>query len=355
MSVGWGQDYDISLSDYKNIRYDNVTYNYLSQDKPFLNILGQLPPCNDGEVELWEECYSIEETTTLWISDNGLSGEIPSEIGELINLTFLSLYNNELTGEIPESIGNLINLSYLDLGYNQLIGEIPESIGNLIYLNDYLYLDHNQLVGSIPESFGNLMYLPNLYLSSNLLSGEIPESIYNLINLGHLSINDNQLTGVISESIGDFTSLITIMLSSNNFSDISGICENNNVQDVRIENLELTEIDDCFGNMSSLFGLFLGENQLYCEDGEQNEDLIPDFLTDGSITLVVGLNQQDCSEESECILGDINNDSSLNILDLVSISNLILDNSYDECGDTNSDGELNILDLVILVNIILDN
>jgi len=73
----------------------------------------------------------------------------------------------------------------------------------------------------------------------------------------------------------------------------------------------------------------------------------------------------DCSEDwdgtdplgfcSECTLGDINGDSSLNILDLVQISNLILDNGYNECGDTNSDGELNILDLVILVNIILDN
>ena len=29
-------------------------------------------------------------------------------------------------------------------------------------------------------------------------------------------------------------------------------------------------------------------------------------------------------------------------------------NIYDECGDTNSDGELNILDLVTLINVILD-
>ena len=67
------------------------------------------------------------------------------------------------------------------------------------------------------------------------------------------------------------------------------------------------------------------------------------------------IGEQDTSECIDCIIGDINDDSSLNILDLVSISNLILDNSYDECGDTNSDGELNILDLVILVNIILNN
>ena len=70
----------------------------------------------------------------------------------------------------------------------------------------------------------------------------------------------------------------------------------------------------------------------------------------------MSIGEQDTSEcEEECILGDINGDSSLNILDLVQISNLILENGYNQCGDTNSDGELNILDLVILVNIILDN
>ena len=57
--------------------------------------------CIDGvEVELWGECYNIEETTYLDLSDSGLTGEIPSEIGNLTNLIFLNLYfffqNNHL-------------------------------------------------------------------------------------------------------------------------------------------------------------------------------------------------------------------------------------------------------------------
>ena len=59
---------------------------------------------------------------------------------------------------------------------------------------------------------------------------------------------------------------------------------------------------------------------------------------------------QDCDE---CILGDVNNDSILNILDIVSMITLILDGEYDECGDVNSDGELNILGVITFVNIIL--
>ncbi len=61
------------------------------------------------EVELWDECYNIEETTNLSLDNNQLTGEIPSSIGNLTNLTYLGLYDNQLTGEIPYSIGNLMN------------------------------------------------------------------------------------------------------------------------------------------------------------------------------------------------------------------------------------------------------
>ena len=42
--------------------------------------------CDDGYVALWDECYSIESTTSLDLGDNGLTGEIPPEIGYLVNL-----------------------------------------------------------------------------------------------------------------------------------------------------------------------------------------------------------------------------------------------------------------------------
>ena len=53
-------------------------------------------------------------------------------------------------------------------------------------------------------------------------------------------------------------------------------------------------------------------------------------------------------------LGDINNDGTLNILDIVSIVNLVLFNDYESSGDINEDNILNILDIVQLVNIILN-
>jgi len=53
-------------------------------------------------------------------------------------------------------------------------------------------------------------------------------------------------------------------------------------------------------------------------------------------------------------LGDINSDGTLNILDIVSLVNLVLSNDYESSGDINEDNILNILDIVQLVNIILN-
>ena len=53
------------------------------------------------------------------------------------------------------------------------------------------------------------------------------------------------------------------------------------------------------------------------------------------------------------ILGDINGDGIPNILDLVSLVNLILSGEYMHTGDLNEDGTLNILDVVLLANLIL--
>jgi hypothetical protein len=55
------------------------------------------------------------------------------------------------------------------------------------------------------------------------------------------------------------------------------------------------------------------------------------------------------------IAGDINGDGILNILDIVSLVNLVLSGDYESAGDINQDGTLNILDIVSLVNLILSS
>ena len=162
--------------------------------------------CEEGEVELWGECYNIEETTFLQLSWNGLTGEIPPEIGNLTNLTKLWLYSNELTGEIPPEIGNLTNLIEFYLWENQFTGEIPPEIGNLINL-DGIDLHSNQFAGEIPSTVGNLTNLTYLNFSLNELTGEIPESICNLtidFSFYNFHIEDNQFCPPYPSCIEDY-------------------------------------------------------------------------------------------------------------------------------------------------------
>ncbi|KAF7146910.1 hypothetical protein RHSIM_Rhsim03G0186100 [Rhododendron simsii] len=89
--------------------------------------------------------------TSMDLSDNNISGEIPEEITSLLGLWSLNLSGNHLTGVIPKEIGNLKLLETLDLSRNQLSGELPQSMSDLTFLN-HLNVSYNTLRGRIPSS-----------------------------------------------------------------------------------------------------------------------------------------------------------------------------------------------------------
>ena len=78
----------------------------------------------------------------------------------------LSLSNNHLSGPIPSSLGSLANLRALTLGWNELSGTIPPALGNLANLKE-LYLSSNQLSGSLPTSFTQLTALEGFAFGDN--------------------------------------------------------------------------------------------------------------------------------------------------------------------------------------------
>ena len=82
----------------------------------------------------------------------------------------------------------------------------------------------------------------------------------------------------------------------------------------------------------------------------------------GSITLSSGVNNSAKSyirgilEEhyQQAVLGDVNNDTIVNVQDIILLVNLILNGSSDSSGDVNSDGIVNVLDVIQIVNLILN-
>ena len=53
------------------------------------------------------------------------------------------------------------------------------------------------------------------------------------------------------------------------------------------------------------------------------------------------------------ILGDVNGDGSINILDVVIVVGYVLEGSYTTTADLNEDNIVNVLDIVVLIGIIL--
>ena len=99
--------------------------------------------CNDGAV------------IALTMSDNGMSGPIPPEIGNFTNILSLQLSGGQLTGNIPAEIGNVTNLTFLVLSSAQLTGSIPAEIGALTSLLN-LRLNNNDLSGDVPPALMNI-------------------------------------------------------------------------------------------------------------------------------------------------------------------------------------------------------
>ncbi len=135
-----------------------------------------------------------DHVSRIYFYQNNLTGNIPSELGNLTNLWKLELYNNQLTGSIPSQLGNMTDLLGLDLTGNQLAGCIPSQLSNLTNL-EYLRLSGNQLTGSIPSQLGNMTDLWSLELTGNQLAGSIPSQLSNLTNLeaGRLDLRWNAL------------------------------------------------------------------------------------------------------------------------------------------------------------------
>ena len=243
--------------------------------------------CNQENVEIWNQCYNIETTTTLDLSNNQLTGMIPNNICELPNLrwysynfvagstlqssfignnqlcppypvciedyveqqdltncqapegyveifgqfysieqtTELNLFQSGLTGSIPSEIFELINLTYLNLSLNELTGSIPSEIGNLVNLTS-LSIYNNQLTGEIPPEIGNIENLEKLYIHNNQLEGSIT-FIGSLTNLEFLYLYNNQFTGVIPSEIGNLINLNYLKLRNNYFTGVipMSICD----------------------------------------------------------------------------------------------------------------------------------
>eukprot|EP00547_Thalassionema_nitzschioides_P003621 CAMPEP_0194212994 /NCGR_PEP_ID=MMETSP0156-20130528/13252_1 /TAXON_ID=33649 /ORGANISM="Thalassionema nitzschioides, Strain L26-B" /LENGTH=780 /DNA_ID=CAMNT_0038940921 /DNA_START=136 /DNA_END=2478 /DNA_ORIENTATION=- len=159
------------------------------------------------------------------VSNNMLSGALPTSVVDLPKLIELQLHGNMLTGTIPEVYGSMTTLEILELQLNDLEGSIPDSLYNLTLLSE-LSLEDNNLNGTISSRIENLDYLRIFSAGENSLSGNIPQSLFTLPELKVLRIAQNNMSGPLSEDLVFLNNSLQIFEGndnnfSGNFSDIA--------------------------------------------------------------------------------------------------------------------------------------
>ncbi|KAF3453338.1 hypothetical protein FNV43_RR03778 [Rhamnella rubrinervis] len=174
---------------------------YLNLSLNMLTSLKQIP---------WNKLQTVD------LHSNLLQGPlvVPSSPS---SISLFSISDNKLTGEIPSAICSMSSLQVLDLSSNRLTGVIPQCLGNLSEYLSVLDLRMNNFHGTIPTTFAEGNRLRNLGLNGNQLEGPIPHQLLKCQSLEVLDLGHNNLTGTFPEWLESLPELQVLVLRSNKF------------------------------------------------------------------------------------------------------------------------------------------
>ena len=219
------------------------------------------------------EANADARVTALRLSENGLSGQLPEDLGDLAFLTELQVNGNEgLSGPIPFSLsalsiqqlqyGGTMLCTVRDEGFQAWLNAIPTRDGEFLACNEersdlmklheamggatwtesanwgtdasladwfgiavnaagrvtQIDLNRNNLSGTVPLEIRYFTYLRTLRLDYNRLEGEVPPEIGELTELRRMDIDGNEFKGRIPPEIGKLVNLEVLWMGGNQMS-----------------------------------------------------------------------------------------------------------------------------------------
>ena len=212
--------------------------------------------------------------TAIDLSENGLNGQLPEDLGSLAFLTELEVGGNDkLSGPIPFSLselgiqalnyGGTMLCTVRDEGFQAWLNAVPTREGEFLACNEErsdlmkLYeamggdswtssanwgtsaplenwygiavddstgrvttinLNRNNLSGEVPTEIQYFPHLRVLRLDYNRLEGEIPAEIGHLTELRRMDIDGNEFRGSIPPEFGNLVNLEVLWMGGNQMS-----------------------------------------------------------------------------------------------------------------------------------------
>jgi Leucine-rich repeat (LRR) protein len=247
----------------------------------------------------------------LSLLDMNLKGTLPIEIGELTDLQSLSVLTNEaLSGSIPSAIGSLVAITYLQLTLLNISGVLPSAICSLSSLAN-LDISYNPLLtGPIPQCLADLTSLRALYLRCNNHTGPLvtphPPNIKQLhiINnhltgtvpglpdsLERLSISGNSLHGALPHPFNTSSTTSLLDLLAIDFNEFTGTVPS--VLASNFPRLSMLRLDSNFfrGSIPSSLATLTALRHFSCIDNELTGPIFPEI---GSMTNLAILLLSEC-------------------------------------------------------------
>ena len=285
LNIGWKnlETLPASIGNLSRLRFLDLAQNKLEQ-----------LPDTFGNVKALEELNLTGSWSTN--DDKPLANEIstlPDSFCELKNLKILKIEENGLR-ELPQNFGQLSSLIELNLKTNR-ISQIPDSIGNLSELKN-LWLRSNR-ISSIPNSLCRLEKLKDLDLSFNSII-QIPDCIGQLKSLWRFYIDGNSISE-IPPSIANLNTLEVLHLNKNRISNIPEEITKLKLNELGLENNQLSMIPYFIWTMNSLLKLKLGGNLFSEEEKEiaqRDAQAILDYCRQRASIAVMIINTEEDAE-----------------------------------------------------------
>ena len=187
----------------------------------------------------------------LQLTNNALEGTLPTELGNLANLSKLKLLvwlldaapywysfspivavlgvgRNLFNGTLPSELGLLNSLGMLSRNCSSLWVKVDQPFLFCLPLLVTLGIEGNNIEGTIPTELASIDPLRFLSLRVNNLSGPIPSELGSLSQLAVLEVDANNLSGSVPLEICGLraTTLTSVLVDCDRITCTSLCCDN---------------------------------------------------------------------------------------------------------------------------------